>query len=224
MSSKKKIVAIAITTVALSVGSIGLATASSSNAKSKVTHTKSTTIASGYNVGGTGVGMRNPEQDLQTILSALVVKGTLTQANVDAINAAIAAAKAAAKPPVNANRAAQETLIASLLGISVPTLEADLAAGKSLASIDPTKTAALIAGLVADQTKKIDAAVAANQLTPAQAVTLKANLTASVTAMVNHVGGMGQGRMGEGRMGEGNKGRGMGAPMMGAPALPAPTA
>ena len=225
MSSKKKIVAIAITTVALSVGSIGFASASNSHGKAKVALTKSSTTVKGINLGGPGMG--NQEQELQTILSGLVTNKTLTQAQVDAINAAIAAARAAHQPPVNADRAAHEALIASTLGISVTTLKSELAAGKSLAAINPAKTSALIAALVAEGTKDIDAAVTAKRITAAQAVTLKTNLTAAVTAMVNRTGGMGRG-MGGGHMDADDMGKGMnggiGGGMMGAPVLPTPTA
>ena len=47
----------------------------------------------------------------------------------------------------------------------------------------------MIAALVAFETKEIDAAVTAGKLTAAQATTLKANLTAHITAGVEKVKG-----------------------------------
>ena len=92
-------------------------------------------------------------------------------------------------------------MIATTLGITVATLDSRLAAGDSLATIAGAKTAALITALVAQETTEIDAAVTAGQITAAQATTLKANLTAHITAEVNGTGGMGggMGRMGGGR-------------------------
>ncbi len=63
-------------------------------------------------------------------------------------------------------------------------------AGESLATMAVTvvKKDALIAALVLDQTKRIDAFVAAGKLTVAQATILKAGLLVRVTAEVNAVG------------------------------------
>ena len=85
--TKKKVIAIVVTTLALTAGSIGVAGAAS-KASQKVSVTKSSTKVAGQ----AGVG---PEQALATILKDLVTKGTLTQAQADAVTAAAAAAKAA---------------------------------------------------------------------------------------------------------------------------------
>jgi hypothetical protein len=102
----------------------------------------------------------------------------------------------------------KEAVITATLGIDATTLRTRLAAGESLATIAGAKKDALIAALVADETKQIDAAVTAGKLTAAQATTLKADLTAHVTAEVNAVGGMrGMGGKG-GRGGHGHHGGG----------------
>ena len=85
--TKKKVIAVVVTTLALTAGSIGVAGAAS-KASQKVTITKSSTRIAGQ----VGVG---PEQALATILKDLVTKGTLTQAQADAVTAAVTAAKAA---------------------------------------------------------------------------------------------------------------------------------
>jgi len=110
-----------------------------------------------------------------------------------------------------------------------------LQAGESLAQIAGAKKDALIAALVADETKRIDAAVTAGTLTAAQATELKANLVAHVTEEVNAVGGKGpfgkgpkgpkgdrDGRGGHGHDHRGPKGGSMGGAT--APTLPTPTA
>ena len=223
--TKKKVIAIVVTTLALTAGSIGVAGAAS-KASQKVSVTKSSTKVAGQ----AGVG---PEQALATILKDLVTKGTLTQAQADAVTAAAAAAKAAHdanRPmgpkggPLNTDRAAMEALVSTTIGVDSATIKSRLQAGESLAQIAGAKKDALIAALVAEKTKQINAAVTAGKLTAAQATEMKANLVAHVTKEVNEVGGKGPkgGRGGHGHDHRGPKGGGMGGAT--APKLPTPTA
>ena len=102
---------------------------------------------------------------------------------------------------------AKLTLITSTIGIDVATLKTRRQAGDSLATIAGSKTAALIAALVAAKTNEIDAAVTSGKLTAAKATTLKTNLTEHITAKVNQVRGPGMGKgMDKGK----GKGHGMG--------------
>jgi len=228
MSSKKNVIAIAVTTVALTVGSIGVGQAAS---KSKVVSTKVTrTSSNGIANPMTKTG--GPEEAIASVLSALVSKGTITQAQADAIKAAFAAAAPVrgfdgpgkGMGPLGEDRAATEALISKTIGVDTATVRTRLAAGESLGAIAGAKKAELISVLVADETKRIDAAVTAGKLTAAQATTLKAGLTAHVTAEVDQVGGKGGPGMGRGDKG----GRGHGGPgksgMGAAPKIPAPTA
>jgi len=193
MVSKKKVVIAAITAVALSVGVVGTASAHDNGAKSN---------------------------GLSSILSDLVKKGTLTQAQADALNAAIAAARTADdakrvadKAAHDAERAALEALVAKTIGLDAAVIKTRLAAGETLGAIAGAKKAALIDALVAEQTKRIDAAVTAGKLTAAQATTMKAGLVAHVTAEVDSVrgpkGGPGMGGP-KGGHGHGHGGPGMG--------------
>jgi len=182
MVSKKKIVVAVITATALSIGAAGTASAHSNGAK------------------GNG---------LSTILSDLVKKGTLTQAQVDAINAAKETAKSAVRAAHDAKRAEFEALIAKTIGLDAAVIKTRLAAGETLGAIAGAKKDALIAALVAEKSKRIDAAVTAGKLTPAQATTMKAGLVSLVTAKVDSTrglkGGLGKGHKG-GKGGHGNKG------------------
>jgi hypothetical protein len=231
MSSKKTVIAVAITTVALTIGSVGISQASS---KTKVVSTKTTRTSSN--------GIANPmakggghAADLAAVLSALVAKGTITQAQADAITAAATAAETAKRAArdadhatKDADRVALEALVSKTIGVDSATIRTRLAAGESLGAIAGAKKAELISVLVADHTKRIDAAVTAGKLTAAQATTLKAGLTAHVTAEVDQVGGKrGPGMGGPGKDGKGGKdGRGHGGPGKGgfgaAPKIPAP--
>ena len=229
MSSKKTVIAVAITTVALTIGSVGISQASSTKTKvvsTKTTRTSSNGIANPMAKGG------GHAADLAATLSALVAKGTITQAQADAITAAATAAETAKRAAHDADhaardaeRAALEALISKTIGVDSATVRTRLAAGESLGAIAGAKKAELITVLVADHTKRIDAAVTAGKLTAAEATTLKAGLTAHVTAEVDQVGGKrGPGMGGPGKDGKG--GRGHGGPGKGgfgaAPKIPAP--
>ena len=241
MSANKKIAAVVLTTVALSVGTVGVASASQTTSKGKSVSvrqaTTRATVSTIANPMAGGVMSKKGDQGagLATVLSTLVKAGTITQAQADAITAAATAARSAHEANKGANRAAHQTLIATTIGKSTAEIQAGLAAGKSLGVIAGDKRAALITALVADHRKKIDAAVTAGTLTAAQATEMKANLVAHVTEEINAVGGKGRfgkgpkgpkgdrdGRGGHGHDHRGPKGGGMGGAT--APTLPTPTA
>ncbi|NDE71680.1 MAG: hypothetical protein EB054_03090 [Actinobacteria bacterium] len=178
MNKKKMLAATALAGVAITLGTAGGASAHGP-------------------MGGNGGG-------LTTILNGLVSKGTLTQAQVDAINKALADARAAGDAARTARRAAFTKVVTDTLGITEATLTSRLQAGDSLATIAGAKKDALITALVALETKEIDDAVAAGKLTAAQATTMKANVKARVTAMVENTRGMGRG-MGHDGMGKGGR-------------------
>jgi len=170
MSSKKKTITIAITTVALFVSSIGASQASQNSgaAKSAVSSAK------------------DHHKILVSVLATLVTKATITQSQSDSIIAGVLKNAKALKN--DGNYAAREALTALTLGIDVRTLHERSKAGESLATMAGTKKDALIAVLVLDQTKRIDAFVAAGKITAAQATILKAGLVDRVVAKVNAVG------------------------------------
>ena len=161
----------------------------------------STGIASAHDGMGKGAG-------LSTLLSDLVKKGTITQSQADAITKALSDKAAAMGAERDADRAAKEAVITSTLGIDATTLRTRLQAGESLATIAGAKKDALINAIVAFETKEIDAKVTAGKITAAQATTLKANLTARVTDMVNSVKGPGMGKRGGMHGNKDNKGMG----------------
>ena len=107
----------------------------------------------------------------------------------------------------DAERAALEALVAKTIGLDATVIKTRLAAGESLGAIAGTKKADVIAVLVADHTKRIDAHVTAGKLTAAQATTMKAGLVAHVTAEVDSVRGpKGGPRMGGHKGHKGGKG------------------
>jgi hypothetical protein len=165
--SKKKVLALVITTLALTAGSIGVAGAASKGS---------------HRAGVEKSAMKAENQHGG--------KGRL----------------------IKADRVEKQTLISGIIGLDTATIQSRLKAGESLAQIAGVKKDALIAALVADHTKRIDAAVTAGTLTAAQATNMKSKVVERVTAKVNAVGG----KHGFGKGGHGHKG---GAK---APTLPAP--
>jgi hypothetical protein len=82
-----------------------------------------------------------------------------------------------------------DALISSTLGIDSATIKSRLKAGETLAVIAGDKKDALIAALVTEHSKKIDAKAAAGKITAAQATSLKASLVAHVTQEISSVKG-----------------------------------
>ncbi|CAN2212295.1 hypothetical protein MCEMRE212_01016 [Candidatus Nanopelagicaceae bacterium] len=223
MSTKKKIASIVITTVALTAGTVGISSAASKSTTTRVSVTKAS-----------ATGVKGPRAEVAAVLTALVTKGTITQAQADAITAALAAAETAERPngPMGApgvgmpDPAATLSLISTTIGIDAATIQKRLAAGETLAAIAGAKKDALITALVAEETKRIDAAVTAGKLTAAQATTLKSTLTAHVTDEVNSTRPMGpkggdKGGRGHGGPMGGPKGGAMPTPSLSLPAVPA---
>ena len=99
------------------------------------------------------------------------------------------AKRVADKAAHEAERAAFEALVAKTIGVDAAVIKTRLAAGETLGAIAGAKKAALIDVIVAEHTKRIDAAVTAGKLTAAQATTMKAGLVAHVTAKVDSVRG-----------------------------------
>ena len=127
--SKKKVAAVLITTAAVSISTIGVATASS---KSSITRVSTTSVSTS--------GIKGPRADFAAVLASLVTKGTITQAQSDAIVKALDEAHAAdmangPKGEGGPDRAAVLTLISKTLGIDEATIKSRLAAGETLAAI-----------------------------------------------------------------------------------------
>ena len=157
--------------------------------------------------GAVADGKFRDGKGISSILSGLVSKGTLTQAQVDAISKAMQDARSAGKAAHEAAKAERVKVITDALGIDAATLEAKRKAGQSLAAIAGDKKDALIAALVAFESKKIDAAVASGKLSAERATALKSKLTAGITAMVNNEAKIDNAFKGFGKKGHGRGGK-----------------
>ena len=191
--SKRTVATVVLTTVALTAGGFSAANAASKTTRTVVT--KSVTKVSHQGANARGLG--GPAAALDSILSGLVSKGTITSDQAKAIKDAVIAAAETAKANRPAkvdgpDRAAMDSLISSTLGIDSATIQSRLKAGETLAAIAGSKKDALIAALVAEHSKKIDAKVAEGKIPSEQATTLKANLVAHVTQEISEIKGKGK--------------------------------
>jgi len=217
---KKSIIAVAAVTTTIALGTAGVASAS--------TTTKTTKVS--VSTSSHSVGLPNNGVDpIASVLATLVSKGTITAAQSKAITDALAAARpsvgqgapngqgGAGAPGFGGPRGGfggfgggvlgqDQSVILSTLGITAATLQSDLAAGKSLATIAGTQTQALINAIVAAETTAIKAQVTAGKLTQAQATTMISGLNARVTAEVNATPGAGMGGHARGPLGAGPNG------------------
>lgn len=201
MNTRKPLIAAGLI-VAMSFGSVGIAVAS--------THTMHPASKATNHFASSNMPMLGHVDPLTHVLAALVTAGTITQAQSDAITAALKAAMPV-KPSIGGgaggpgendgpdiggrgmgiNFKNDLTIITTTLGVTTAQLRTDFAAGQSLSTIAGAKTASLITALVASETTNINAKVTAGKITQAQATSLIAGLTAAVTAAVNAAPGMG---------------------------------
>lgn len=146
-------------------------------------------LTAGSAVAASAHGGRGPGGNLDGVLTGLKDKGTLTQSQIDAIKKALEDQRTSQQ----AARVAEETefqkLITTTVGLDSATITTRLKAGESLGAIAGAKRQALIDALIAFHTKKIEQGVTDGKLTAAQATTLKAGLSASVTFFVDRVPG-----------------------------------
>lgn len=120
-------------------------------------------------------------------------KGLLARSAVAALafslmsaTGAIAQDKSGGRNPVD--KAEKVKAITDAIGIDSESLKTKRQAGESLATIAGSKVDALLAALLAFDSKKIDAAVASGKITTIQATELKAKLITRVNEVANRIG------------------------------------
>ena len=132
---------------------------------------------------------------VDTALKSLVDKGTITQAQADAVKTALQdqfknmKPRGPGGPLVSGIKPANLDLAASTIGISRDDLITQLRDGKSIADVAKSKNvdpAKVIQALVDDANKKIDQAKTDGKITDAQATNLKGQLQQRITDMVNN--------------------------------------
>ena len=162
----------------------GVAFAAVPNASTNAALTAADTTAAQSTVGAA-------RAKLKAALDALVAKNVITQAQEDAIVAALTADRAA-HPKLRefVGDAAKESV--SYLGLPADQVKQQLSAGKSLGDIANATAGKSRDGLVADLDSKakdrIQAAVAAGTITQAQADQLTPKVDDGIVKLVDHTG------------------------------------
>lgn len=146
-------------------------------------------LTAGSAIAASAHGGRGPGGNLDGVLTGLKDKGTLTQSQIDAIKKALEDQRTSEQAARVAEATEFQKLITTTIGLDSATITTRLKAGESLGAIAGAKRQALIDALIAFHTKKIDQGVTDGKLTAAQATTLKAGLSASVTFFVDRVPG-----------------------------------
>ena len=132
---------------------------------------------------------------LQEVLAPLVEAGTITQAQADAVVAALEEAGPIGRGPGGPgghghgrhHRGAKLETVATTLGITVEELRTQLRSGMSIAEVAGDQTQAVIDALVAEATERIEQGVTDGRLTREEADEKLAGLTEKITEMVNTV-------------------------------------
>jgi hypothetical protein len=205
--------------------SVGASSAAVSTDNSTGNTTGNTVTSTGKSITGTGSAERAAR--LQATLKPLVDAGTITQAQADAVVAAIDAAGPTGDgdhggmPGMPGGRMGRMgrggldlTVVATTLGVSADDVRTAIEGGQTIAqfAVSKGKTAAdVVAALVADATTQLDADVTAGRLTQAQADTELTQATTRITDVVNNT----QTALPAGRGGMGPHGDGDGGPMDG---------
>lgn len=153
--------------------------------------TATSAAVTGPEAGSLQAEKGKPADKIKKVLDGLVAKGTITQAQEDAILSAFKDAAEDHREKAKAHRVEMDLLkvSADFIGLPKDQLRAQLKAGKSLAQIatDAGKTRdALIANDVGVLSAQIDKRLADGKITRDEADKLKAHLTERVTKFVDH--------------------------------------
>ena len=148
-----------------------------------------------------GADHRRPSRfdHLHEVLAGLVAKGTITQAQADAVEAAMASGAHPNHRPGGPRGGdlmgmLREGIkpVADAIGITPEQLLTELRSGKSIADVAKAhgvSEAKVVAAIEAQATKRIDEAVSKGHLTSDQAVKIKSKLHDLITKVVEHTGG-----------------------------------
>lgn len=230
---------VAVVAVAAALGVTGgTAVAVSQRGPSSAVVAESPGATSSVPSGGPGAGGRGPHAPkhdrLHDVLAALVAKGTITQAQADAITKAMADARGAHDPAEGHGGMGRmfgylrdtEKAVADAIGVTPEQLRDELRKGSTIAGVAKAHGVAestVIDAIVSQATEKIDQAVSDGHLTAAQAAKLKDGMRDLATKVVEGRGlGFGGGFGGPGRGDRARPGR-PGSPPPTAPGIPSTT-
>lgn len=183
MKMNKKLAALGLSAALLGGGAAGTVLMSPTTASAEST---TATTADSSDAAKPGAWMSDA-------LAKLVSGGTLTQAQADAVTAALEAARPEGGPgggePGRGGGPGLEAA-ATALGIEASALRTELQSGKTIADVAEANNVSIdkvIAAIVADMNDHLAQAVTDGRLTQAEADTRKADATEHATDLVNGV-------------------------------------
>lgn len=141
---------------------------------------------------------------LTDALQPLIDDGTITQAQADAVIAAIDAARPNDGGGMHGRGGANLDTVATALGMTADELRTALESGSTLREIATSKGVdpqAVVDAIVADVQARLDERVTAGDLTQAEADAKLADVTTRATELLDSTGPVGGPGMGGGRMG-----------------------
>lgn len=201
MASKNRLAIVGLTAGLLGGGAAGIALTTPGIAQGQSSTTSTTTTGNGNGKVANGAG----QSFLQQTLAPLVNKGTITQAQADAVIKAIEGARpgrGVARPgfggpgefrgPSGGALGDVFGAAAKKLGVSTDSLRSALQSGKSIADIAKEKKiapSAVVDAIVAAIKSNLDQAVKDGKVTRAQADQHLAEIRSRITALVNGQGG-----------------------------------
>ncbi|MBV9952533.1 MAG: hypothetical protein JO291_11320 [Acidimicrobiia bacterium] len=180
----RKLIASTVAAATLAGGGLAVAALNPLSSAGAQEHTATTTPAP-----STSKAAHRARGVLSDVLDGLVAKGTLTQAQADAVTAGVKAEVKTHRQGHRLNRREVVQLVADTIHVPVTDLVAQLKDGQSIAEVaqahhvDP-KT--VTDALVARGTQRIDQAVASGKLDATRAARLKARLPQLADRIVNH--------------------------------------
>lgn len=180
---KKQVAAVAMGAALLGGGGLGAALMAPTVASADST----STAASSSSTDSSGTQAK-PGAWVGDALKKLVDAGTITQAQSDAVQAALDAARPAGGPGGPGRGGPGLDAAATALGMEAADLRTALEGGKTVAEVAKTKGVDLqkvVDAIVTEMNSHLAQAVTDGRLTQAQADEMKANATERATALVN---------------------------------------
>ena len=187
----KKLTAIGLTAGLAAGGLGGLVLAVPAISGAQTTATESTGTSAQSAPAGAPADRPDPAVHLAEVLKPLVDDGTITQAQADAVSAALVAAHQAREGEHGKGgpRGMKSEVLAQVLGMSADELHTALESGKTIAQVAADQgvdVQVVIDALTAEMTNHIADEVASGEITQEEADAKLADLTSHITDMVNN--------------------------------------
>src|SRR3954451_7665743 len=180
----RKLIASAVAAATLAGGGLAVAALNPLSSAGAAEHTATSTAAP-----STSPNAHRARGVLSDVLDGLVAKGTLTQAQADAVTNGVKAEVKTHRQSHRLNRREVVQLVADTIHVPVTDLVSELKDGKSIAEVADAHhvdVKTVTDALVARGTQRIDQAVASGKLDATRAARLEARLPKLAERIVDH--------------------------------------